>query len=318
MALDKELMRLRNSHSRLGTASSCMRKFELSTFYDNPPSRVYEEDTTAAEAGKAMHEAFQTYLLTGSKEHALWQLGIHYPHTQAWSADHKRSLEACAATLEAAMQPSVMEGKQLVQIECLDGKVRPAIEVPFEIIFDGIELPGGYTVSHIGYIDAIMQDKRTGICDSLDIKTHQRYGDRIGEYKFNGQQLPYGIVVQHLQGADFRQFRVRYLDMFIDVADPQVQEFAFVKTQEHVTEWFVDSVMMIRQMHGYMKLGHWPKTRHGCMAFNKPCRFLNICDTTDPVLLQRVLLQGAEPDKREPFEPWVRIHVTVPDEWKPT
>lgn len=303
--------RLQLSYSGLNSLHGCARKWELNKLYQHP-ARKFE--SIAISAGHVLHAAGQDYMIYGDVDRALWLLATQYPHRFVWESEDDRSWEACMSTLIAMTEHEALRNLKLAEIKCPDGVIRQAIEVPFELVFDGVVLPDGRGVSFIGYIDAIMQSKLTGIYRTLDIKTHRAYmRDRTAAYKFDSQQLPYGLALEHLLGHEIEAFEVLYLDCFVDLLDPRVVEYKFTKTPTDVDEWLMNKVLQLRTLIQYMKMGIFPRTDGGCIAYNKPCKYLDVCATRDRDTLQQFLLMNEEPAPPREFTPWISGIIPIPE-----
>jgi hypothetical protein len=102
-------------------------------------------------------------------------------------------------------------------------------------------------ISHIGYIDAIMQNQMTGAYRTLDIKTSRmKLNDATGKFKYDSQQVPYGIVVEHIAQGAIESFEVLYLDCYIDLLEPGVQLYPFIKTQHDLRDWATNKLIQFR------------------------------------------------------------------------
>ena len=314
---------LRLSYSSGNTFESCPRKFELDKLYPHGRSR---DDAFAADVGSALHAGYQNYLVTRNRDKACWAFLEKYPFELEFQESNDfRSCEASLATLEEMIDSHVMEDYALAEIKrpntqaeieqgLTDGVVVPAIEVPFEIRFDGITLPpspkypDGCGIAFVGYIDAIMRNMITDMFRTTDIKTHRdRIHDRTGKYKFDSQQVPYGIVVDHVAGLAVEQFEVLYYDCMIDILEPRVKLYPFLKSQEDIQEWLLTRVMQFQMMERYASTDFWPRTSGGCMFYNRPCRYLEPCMSRDRKSLEAWFTMGGtqEVKAEEPWEPWI-------------
>jgi ATP-dependent helicase/DNAse subunit B len=319
---------LRLSYSSLNVFASCPRKFEFDKLYPKPP-RVFD-DNYAADVGSAIHVGYQHYLAHHDKESAIWEFMKKFPVVEEWNQENDyRSLEAALATLEEMFDSIKMLEYELARVRrpntvaeseagLTGGVVVPATEVPFEIKFSGLEihpcaaLPEGADISVIGYIDAIMQNQINGLYRTLDIKTSRmKLLDATGKFKFDGQQVPYGIVVDHIAQGEVESFEVLYLDCYIDILEPSVQLYPFTKHRHDLQDWATNKLIQFRQIAGYAESDYFPRTDGGCLFYNRPCRYLEPCQSRDrKSLLQWFLLDSiaAEP---EPFFPWITATVDL-------
>lgn len=322
-----QLPYLRMSYSSGNTFESCARKFELDKLY---PKRLKREEAYAASTGSALHAGYQNYLVTHDRDAATWAFMEQFPYDlEFMETTDFRDFNACFATMDELLDSHALGDYELAQIrrpqtkaEKLaginpDGLIVPAIEVPFEIRFEGIHIPptpkypNGCGVSFIGYIDAIMRNLMTDMFRTLDIKTHRdRTHDRTGKYKFDSQQIPYGIVVDHIAGEPVDQFEVLYLDTYIDIVEPKVKLYPFLKSQDDLREWLLTRVMQFQSMERFANGGFFPRTSGGCMFYNRPCRYLEPCVSRDPKVLEQWFLMGeTAEDERDDWEPWITVSI---------
>lgn len=301
---------LQVSHSSLSTADSCLRRFEFRKMY---PRATLNEDSYAADVGKSMHAGTQDYLVNRDEDSAMWQIMRTFPHVDAFSqAKDDRNLWAAMSTMESIIAEDVFGDYVVSQITKPDGSVVPAIEVPYAIELKGLVLPDGRGVKHVGFMDAIMQHKGSGVHRTMDVKTHRGYEkDRSPEYQFSGQQVPYGLVVDHIAGQRQGKFEVLYLDAYVDVVEPRITPYVFEKTQGDVEEWLLDTVLRVQRIQKAMEMNHFPRTASGCTSFNRPCHYFGICESRDKEALMDWFLMGSEPVWPAPVDPWVTIQVDV-------
>jgi ATP-dependent helicase/DNAse subunit B len=313
---------LRLSYSSLNVFASCARKFEFDKFY---PKRARDSgDNYAADVGTAIHKGYQHWLANHDRDEAIWAFMQAFPVEGEWSQENDyRSLEAALSTLDDMFDSVSMLEYELARIRrpntpaeteagLTGGVVTPAIEVPFEIRFPGLSIPPcdgfpeGAGISIIGYIDAIMQNLSTGMYRTLDIKTSRmKLLDATGKFKFDAQQVPYGIVVDHIAEGTVDSFEVLYLDCYVDLLEPTVQLYPFIKTQQDIQDWATNKLFQFRQIQAFASANYFPRTDGGCLFYNKPCRYLDACQSRSRKDLEVWFLEGEEPQAGEEFQPWI-------------
>lgn len=313
---------LRVSYSSMNVFASCERKFEFNKLY---PQKKRESDMFAADVGTALHHGYQDYLIHQDRERAIWTYMQDYPYDGESNQNNDfRSLEAGLATLEEMFDSVAMSDYELATIRRpatlaeLEGDSLvthydvPAIEVPFEIRFNGITLPDGRGIAFVGFIDAIMRNLINGRYRTTDIKTHRRsIHDATGKYQFDDQQTPYGIIVEHIQGNPVDEFEVLYLDSYVDVLEPRVQLYPFARTRDDVQEWLLNRVMQFQRIQTSMERDYFPRTSGGCLFYNRPCYFLEPCQSRDREMIETWLLMGEEPAPPRYEIPWVVAEIDV-------
>lgn len=324
-----EKAKIRVSYSSLGTFESCPRKFEFSKIY--PKIARNQEDNYAADVGKALHAGYQEYLTSKSRDSATWEFMRVFPYQgEFMQSNDYRGFDASLNTLDEMMDYIQMDEFRLAQIrrpltpaEIADGlteaPIVPAIEVPFEIDFHGIEVlpceryPFGATFSVIGYIDAIMQNLMTNHFRTVDVKTSRmKLNDSTGKFRFDGQQIPYGIVVEHVAGETVESFEVIYFDCYIDLLEPKISLYKFLKTGLDVQEWGMNKVIQFQQIAQFIGADYFPRTDSGCMFYNNPCRYLDACQSRDRKSLEAWFAMDGQV-VADDFQPWIVASLNVGD-----
>lgn len=313
---------LRVSYSSLNTFAECARKFEFRKLY---PRSSHREEGFAAEVGKALHAGYQDYLSYRDSDRALWELLKAYPYELEYMTEKSedRSLEAAMSTLEAMIAYQPMDEWDLLNIRrpntsleisqgLTEGVVVPAIEVPFELRFTDVILPDGRGVAMTGYIDAAMQHRIRRTTASMDIKTHRRFGaDAEGKYRYDSQQTPYSMVIEHIQGSVLEELEIFYLDCFVDLAEPRIQLYPYKRDRIDLQEFLMTKVMQFQAIQRYMELDFFPRKDGGCMAWNKPCWYLEVCQTREREAAEHWILRGEEPTEEPEWFPWVVTELEV-------
>jgi hypothetical protein len=305
---DKEYLRV--SYSSLNLADSCLRKFEFNKLY---PRRARDPDAFAADVGTALHHGYQDYLVHQNEESAMWALMRDYPYLQEWNQTRDdRSLEAAMATLDEMMHEAKMTEWEWMTIKRPDGEIVPAVEVPFELRLKGLDLPDGRGVAFTGFMDAALRHLGHGGVRTMDIKTHRRtLEDATSKYRFDSQQVPYGICLEHIQGHRIDEFEVLYLDCFVDLVNPRVHLYPFMKDSVDLQEWLINTVLRVQRIQRAMEMDYFPRTDGGCLNWNRPCYFLEVCQTREREAVLDWLLMGEEPEQRPLETPWIVAEIDV-------
>lgn len=299
------------SYSSLNLADTCLRKFEFNKMY---PRRVRQDDQFAADVGTSLHHGLQNYLVYGDEDSAYWATMQAYPYLWEYNQTRDdRSLEAALSTLDEMMWKMDMSEWELMTIVNPQGETVPAIEVPFELRLKGLDLPDGRGIAFTGFMDAAMRHKGHGLIRTLDIKTHRRAReDATPVYKYDSQQIPYGIVLEHVQGNAIEEFEVLYLDCYVDLVAPRVHEYAFPKDSTDIQEWLINTVMRVQRIQRAVEMDYFPRTDGGCLSWNRPCYFLDVCQSRDKESITEWLLMGEEADtSRSDTVPWIVAEIDV-------
>ena len=298
------------SYSSLLLADTCMRKFEFNKLY---PRRPRDSDAFAADVGTALHHGYQNYLVTQDLDAAIWALMRDYPYVSEYDQRFDdRSLEACISTLIEMTEEAGMTEWELMNIKRPDGVVVPAIEVPFALRLKGIVLPDGRGVEYTGFMDAALRHRGHGAVRTMDIKTPRRtVADATPKYKYDSQQIPYGIVLEHLSGEAVTDFEVLYLDTFVDLVNPRCALYPFRKDSDDLQEWLVDTVLRVQRIQRAMEMDHFSRMDGGCLSWNRPCYFLEVCQSRDRDMIVEWMLMGDEPAPQVRESPWIIAEIDV-------
>lgn len=306
------------SFSSRSLAHFCWRKFEFYKMMLNP-QRNYM-DTLAAEAGKCIHEAHQEWMRTRDADAATYKLIETYPvknNAELHLPTGYRSLESCLATLDALIQAPKLNMFELANVHCLDGVERPAIEVPFDIILKDVYI-NNRPVVYTGFIDYIFWSIVSGEYTTADLKTtRDTSGDVMTKYKFHAQCAPYGLVLQHILGANVNSFQVMYIHTYLDLLEPRVAPLTLPKGPAEVEDWYTGLIFFVRQWLEYETSNWYPRRESGCEnQFREKCRYLDICDERARDRAQIYILSEQDPMVEEHPVPWIAFELDMPDNLK--
>ncbi len=322
---------LQLSNSSIKLYQSCHRKFELRKLC----GLSQQTRELAPEVGKAMHNMYQTYLVTGDREAALFELLTKYPVDLNNNPTNPRSVEACYATAMEIMSHAHLANYEIAQIDCKDGVRRPAIEVPFRIVLKDFSLDGQWhyepepdnplkvkrvpniPVVYVGFIDAILFDVTTmNEFAVVDLKTFRDDSlDLTAKFAYDEQCLPYGMVLEHVLGGNFEGFVVKYLAAHIDIRTPRVGLYSFEKNREDIQDWARGFLATLHSIRWEFSQQWFHRNRAGesCRAWRKDCEFFQICNSRSLKQVMGMLLGPDAPDtKPAPFpEPWIELELSL-------
>lgn len=299
------------SHSSRMGAKKCWKKGHFTKLYNHRR----RDASIAAEAGKAIHAAFQEWMVSKDMDKAIVRLMLEYPVELEHTDQHgNHTLESAYATLNALMHQYKFSEWELAYIRCGDGVERPAIELPFRIRLSGVtvELNGKHIpVEYIGYIDLVLRHRVTGEFKVVDIKTTRRMmKDPTAQYMYDEQCVPYAIVIEHALGHKITTFAVEYLMAFVDLTEPKVQSLPFQKSQQDIMAWGMSLMCDVQQLQQFMRWKWFPRNASACVNFNRVCQYFELCAVDDPDIIQKMLLvdENAEVQKDD-FEPWIDVEL---------
>lgn len=330
---------LRISHSSRIVLLNCRRKFQFRKLFQQVKRQREGASALKAELGKALHHGYQEFIrnfdmsMDEREQHAIFEYMKAYPIEIEQGAAAVASLETGYATLKEMIESQAMMGYELARIKCHDGVERDAIEVPFEIVLEGYQLPGNVTVSLTGFIDAIFFNSHTQTFRVLDIKTSGRKsndGDFSALYQFNEQCVSYGFVLEFIQQKKIENFDVSYLHCKVDMKEPKVLRYDFVKTQKDVQDWYNALLMDLSNIKTFMELDWFPRdpTGQACFAYGNRCEYYEICGYSNetcakalaPTEEELAEMKEEELEKDEAivsktgadFEPWIKFGIEMP------
>lgn len=306
--------RLRLSHSSRKTLKSCNRKFELRKLYQH----ASRDRSIPGDVGKAIHVGYQTFLKTRNEDESLYEMMLEYPIDLSADVDNERSLEACYATTMELMNSKIIGHYELINIKCLDGVERPAIEVPFEIFLPGVYLDvetKQIPISYIGFLDTIIWDVMESSVRVVDVKSHRRrIKDLSALFQYDEQCLPYGLIIEWLTSQSIENFKVTYLAAYVDVLNPDVTPYTYPKSKRDILDWAKGLMVDIKNLQEFYRLGWFPRSgasNETCLAWNKPCPFFkDVCGSRNEKAIQYHLLNNETPYVDD-FEPWITMELEL-------
>lgn len=304
------LKSLRVSYSSIATFRSCARKLEFKKFY---PLTGRDESVDTG-VGHALHTGYQSYLINRDRDKAIFDMMLMYPIHLNSNPTHVKSIEACYPTLNAMIDTGAFTEYDIAKIKCLDGVVRPAIEVPFQIDLTGFWLDDEQTVKviYVGFIDAILYDKIRDEYIVIDIKsTRWRLNDMTPVYHFDEQCIPYSIVLERILGHSLNNLTSKYMSVFIDIEKPKVTPYEFIKDRTDVEDWARGLLVDLQMIKMYYNMKWFKRNSNGCVAFGKVCKFFEICNQRDEEQINEYLTLGQPAMEEAPFEPWIRMELEL-------
>lgn len=294
---------------------SCRRKFEFNKLYGH--KRAEREDSLPADAGSALHRAWQAYMAEKSKARGIEELLFSYPVHLQKSSMQERSLEACYTTfLEMVANP--LHGRYELATVKVGNEIKPAVEVPFRINIANVSLSHDRMVPIYwdGFIDAIMWDTLELRYVVVDLKTTRKNErDYTAMFGNDPQTLPYAYVVEKATGQTAASgLDVIYLVAYVDHLFPRVQQLPLHKTEHDISSWAFGLAMDIQAIRHMADIGFFPKDGKSCVGYGA-CQYLDVCSYTEPAAIREWLdLRYGPPDYETVlanFQPWFTIDLTI-------
>jgi len=298
------------SYSSLNTFSFCPRKFEFNKVWAQGKTIYRDDDSIPSAVGRGFHEGYQSYVANQDHDLAVWKLLQNYPWELALYAQRNtRKWDVVLNSFLIAMDQFKLSQYEIVRFKKTNATGEEdevdCVEVPFELRFLNTAIPGYQGIAFIGYIDLILRNKINGRIITTDIKTHQRpLNTRTAEFQYNTQQVPYGIIVEHLLGKKIESFDVLYLDCQLSLEDDcHFQEYTYTKDQVAVEEWIAARLFQFRAIKQMLETNLFTRRESGCVSFNHPCKYLDICRTRDKKVIGKWFDEFD--DSLRDWSPWV-------------
>ena len=303
---------LRMSYSSGNTLDSCPRKYEFSKFYEH----ANYQESLPGEVGHCLHEGYQHYMVHKNREQAIAAMMMRYPIHLNTNPSDFRSIEACYATMNKMLDSGLFLHYEIAKIKCLDGEIRPAIEVPFEITIKDYELPlpdgRKIPVRYVGFIDMILYDVMNDEFIVVDIKTTREYlKDYADVYMFDDQCLPYSLVLERILGHELDHLKHEYMIAYVDIAKPFTRKLEYRKTKADVEDWARGFYLKLKQLEFYASTGWFPRKGKSCVNFKRVCGYKDLCGSRNYEALQKQILMGEKPAVKEFPAPWISVDLEL-------
>lgn len=304
---------IRLSHSTItGLLESCERKYEFVKMMLHSK----RDESLPGEVGNALHTGYQEYFLNKDRTEAMFKMMLRYPSHLNSNPFNNRSVEACYATLNAMIDSHQFFQYEIANIKCLDNIIRPAIEVPFEIIFKGqsILLNNGVKllIRYVGFVDMILYDKMNDEYIVVDIKTTREdpeYYDAM--FRYDEQVLPYAIVLEKVLGHKLNNIKVKYMVVYVDIKKPSVHALEYIKSRQDIEDWGRKQLLLIKKLDLYISTEWFPRQPKACFTWRRKCGFHDICHLRNVDVIQEQILQDEKPYVDTFPEPWIALDLEL-------
>lgn len=262
---------VRISGSRYRKFQECAKLWALDEFMYYGPEEKGEAGGFAANAGDAMHSAWQAYLRTKDMAIAEATLAMRWPWDHPFAQPTRPFWRAMDALSEVCAHP--MSHYDMVYVE-KDGEDVPAIELAVCLIVETPTLEIHYT----GYIDAIVVDPVSGLPMVLDLKTTGDWeNDWCVKYLNDTQVMGYAIIVSALthSGAMGRRVKGAYLGTYMrSVGEAWTHAIEKEYTRADSAFFIHDLQLFAAQVNLFQNSGRFPRSAASCKNWGRTCRHL--------------------------------------------
>ncbi len=306
------------SHSIDNVFDYCERKFEFLNIYDKRPPR---ESGYAASVGTALHDGLQAWLIARAEKknpdvayaHGFMAMMQSFPwNDEAEQAQSTRTFEKTCALLNELIHNPIWDSWELMRIEGYGW----AIEVPFLIKHTSV---GTFRLKNTGElcmfatqgkIDFILRNIHTGKIRTWDLKTTVTPAHLIqSEYKFSGQQVGYGQVLQASLGISLYDLSCWYLVGRFSASDPpEVIPVEMKKDEDSIDDYWFAKIDRLNKMKFNAERGWFPRRNGGCNSYKNECSMFSICPSRDYELIE-LWFKAIEAVPQVGYDPWITLEV---------
>jgi PD-(D/E)XK nuclease superfamily len=279
------------SNSTLSTKHTCARKFQIQKL--TQPDRV-----------KYAYLEFGTVLGIGIQlaTAGMAEQDIIFEMMKAWKMqldDDSRAKQR--QTFWHAVHAVLLFNRQIKdsifgadwELAIIDGK--PAIELGFRIA-----LPNGFY--YRGYIDLILQNKKTGEIMVVEAKNSSLKYSNEAQWKNSGQALGYSLVLDYLK-PELSSYRLLFLVYLTH--NSEFIPYPFVKQSSQRARWLESLITECEDVARWEQKDTFPMYGDACFKYSKPCEFFDTCEFSDRALFNAgriAQLEKGISDERYDFE----------------
>lgn len=257
------------SHSqRAEKLHKCARLFQISKI---PGAEEGQELTNVDFAfGHSVGAGVQTYLITGSKDQAI------FAGLLAWNIDldsevPKKGKSSVYATLAIEKFIHFWNESFGVEWEIAIFNGKPSAELTFFL-----DTENGYY--HVGHIDAILRHRATGRYMVLELKTTSILHPDEALYGNSEQPLGYSLILDKIAEVLDATASFSVLYLAYSSTGREWIPFFFTKNRSERIDWLQDLLLDHTTINTYRQLKFFPKRGNACWSFSRRCVYYGVCD----------------------------------------
>lgn len=256
------------SHSSRTTLHKCPRKYQLYRLSSDTVSmaddKEIEQGITFA-YGSAVGLGVQSVLEGKTEDQVILDTFLEWD-VDLLDANPRQNKSFWLALFAVQKFAKLVEAGFLDDYELVVYNGKPAVELSFQIT-----LPNGF--KYRGFVDAILQHKRTGAIIVLENKTSSGKANSA-MFKNSGQALGYSVVLDILY-PDLSAYEVLY--MVYETRTYEYVELPFKKSLLQRALWLQELLIDTQMVSLYESYGVYPMHGESCYDFFRDCEYLGLC-----------------------------------------
>jgi len=279
------------SYSRLMTAHSCPRKFQLENIFNlgnnvNNPDFAFGHAVAAGVQSLVDDPTNLPVALVSCL--ANWDLSI-YEET----AKNKKSLWYAVRAVEKFYEliknpaTSILNEYEIAKFRNKEGKLIPAIELTFRILCHD-----GYVYE--GHIDLVLKKKTSNAYMILELKTTGFNNIDPAMYQNSAQALGYSVVLDSITKELGGQSSYHVLYLVYKSNRLEYETLMFPKNRVKRAHFINSLIIDIEILRMYAENNIYPQHGESCFNFFRPCEFLGTCGLSDESLVKLSKVHGEE------------------------
>jgi hypothetical protein len=286
-----------SSYSSRSTKRQCARKFQL---YRLMPETEREE-TIDTRFGHAVGDGVQTLFITRSVKDAHWRMFLRWGESlfdgvDDETAKKRKSLFHAFAAVEAfTFFENLLEEYEVATYRDEHGVEHAAVEL-------GAKIDLGDGFYERAKFDAVLRNKSNGRYTVLECKTTGMNFVHEAMYKNTGQGIGYSVVldtIAHQHGQSVENFDVLYV--VYQSTQMEWHQFRFRYSATDRLLWLKDVLLDKQETITYAETEYFPKNGASCFAYNRPCKYFDVCGMSDRVLIGDTSKLPVKEDKPEDY-----------------
>lgn len=171
-----------------------------------------------------------------------------------------------------------------------------AVEVPFELEFDGLD--GKLLFTYIGRIDLLVREN--GKLIPWDHKSTSRYGEAFQtQFKLSGQVTGYMRSTHEITEEPCFEAAINAIRVTTRITDESFMRLTTTRTPYEFDEWEEELREAFERIQRYRAASFWPKSSpFACSAYQRVCEYYGLCAAGSPETRANMIASAYE------VKPW--------------